>query len=559
MPGSHHGSPVLPDAHGRGLLDFVHGLLLRADDARGLDSLLADLARAAGADAAGLALVPADGAPLVQQRVAPGGAAAPARWPWDDEPDLPARLCQATSGLPVRTSDGADWLIAAAAQPGQASWLLWLEAAGGRDWGPAEGAALALAGQALLRHAQAGRAATWARQLDRAACRQRLEDAAVIVRRLAHDFGNVLTSILGFTELSLNEAPRGSSLHDYLQEVYRGTQQGAELTAQLRLFTRRGAPPAAATPLAPLVEAEAFRLRTAWAPDVRLEVRLPGDLPSVAMDSDHLRQTLLPLLANAREAIAGAGTVALTAGPAELSPADCLDLLGNPRPGRCLEVTVRDTGCGLSAEAARRVLAEPFFTTKARHRGLGLATVYGLLHLHRGGFCLEPGPGGGAVARLCLPVVGAAEPAPGPPALAAGRGEKVLVVDDDPLVLKMVCATLERAGYRVRPVAGGAEALEAFADPDPEPFRLVLSDVLMPRMSGVDLARQLLRRDAGVNLLFMSGQVSADFARENFHNWHFSLLEKPFRADGLLSAVRTALDRPAGTRRAASGASAAAP
>jgi signal transduction histidine kinase/CheY-like chemotaxis protein len=548
MPGGQPSSPVLPDDRSRALLDLAHRLLIRPEDGPGLDELLADLARAGGADAAGLALLPGDGVPEVRQRVPAGGPAAPpGRWPWEEQPDLPARLRDLATALPVRTAHGVRWLVAAPGQPGQASWLLWLEAAGGRDWGAAEAAALALAGQVLLRQAQAGAGAPWARQLDRAACQRRLEDAAVIVRRLAHDFGNVLTSILGFTELSLNQAPRGSPLHNYLQEVYRGTQQGAELTNRLRLFSRRGPAPAVATPLQPVVAAEADRLRADWGPDVRLEVRLPGDLPPVGMEPDLLRQALLALLENAREAIAGKGTVTVTAVVTELSAAGCLDLLGSPRPGPCVEVTVGDTGCGLGPEA-RRLLAEPFVTTKPRHRGLGLATVYGLAQAHRGGFCLEPGPGDGAVARLYLPLAAAAPPA-APPAPAGGRGEKVLVVDDDPLVLQLVCTTLERAGYRVRPAAGGAEALEAFAAPGAEPFQLVLSDVLMPRMSGVDLARQLLRRDAGVNLLFMSGHVPADFARENLENWRFTLLPKPFRADGLLSAVRTALDRPESGRQ----------
>src|SRR5690348_13338300 len=157
MPSSQHGSPVPPEDHSRALLDFVHGLLLRPGDGPGLDGVLAGLARAAGAAAAGLALLPDEGPPEVRQRVPLSGPAdPPGRWPWEEQPELPARLREAPTGLAVRAPGGADWLMAAPGQPGQASWLLWLEAAGARDWGAAEGAALALAGQALLRHAQAG-------------------------------------------------------------------------------------------------------------------------------------------------------------------------------------------------------------------------------------------------------------------------------------------------------------------------------------------------------------------------------------------------------------------
>jgi DNA-binding NtrC family response regulator len=109
-----------------------------------------------------------------------------------------------------------------------------------------------------------------------------------------------------------------------------------------------------------------------------------------------------------------------------------------------------------------------------------------------------------------------------------------------------VCTTLEQAGYRPQPAASGAEALEAFCAPAGEPFRLVLSDVIMPSMGGVELARRLRRLDPNVNLLFMSGQVSAELTGENIGNWNFHLLQKPFRAEGLLHAVRTALDRGSG-------------
>jgi signal transduction histidine kinase/CheY-like chemotaxis protein len=543
MPGSAPSSVTAPVDRSRALLDFVHGRLLapRADGP-GLVELLADLARAGGAEAAGFATLAGDGTVEVRQRVPVSDRTVPpGRWPWEEQPDLLARLRAAPAGLPA----GPCWLPAVVGQPGDGFGLLWLERPGGPAWSAAEGAALTLAGRALVQFTAA--------PLGLALKQQRLEDVAGVVRRLAHEFGNVLTTILGFTELGLNQAHPGSPLHGYLQEVHRGAEQGADLTARLGLFSRRGPAPQTATPLALVLGPEVERLRAAWAPAVRLEVTLPAALPPVRMDADLLRQVLLPVLENAREAIDGTGTVRVTAGLTELSPARCLDVLGSPRPGPFLELTVADTGAGLNPEVCGRLLGEPLVTTKPRHRGLGLAAVYGLMQLHRGGFRLGAGPADGTVARLYLPV--AVAPHPGPPPRrgegrgggdaadsAGGRGEQVLVVDDDPLILKFVRTTLERAGYRVQAVGGGAEALAAFAA-SAEPYRLVLSDVLMPGMSGVDLAGCLLQQDAAVNLLFMSGHVSADFARENLGKWKFNLLQKPFRVDGLLRAVRTALDR----------------
>jgi K+-sensing histidine kinase KdpD len=123
-------------------------------------------------------------------------------------------------------------------------------------------------------------------------------------------------------------------------------------------------------------------------------------------DSELLREALGAVLENACECIAGAGTVTLVARSATLTEADCLGLFGNPGPGPCVEVAVSDTGCGLSLEVQRHLLAEPFFSSKPGHRGLGLAIVHGILHVHRGGFRLDPGPERGAVVRLFLPLAG---------------------------------------------------------------------------------------------------------------------------------------------------------
>jgi CheY-like chemotaxis protein len=192
-------------------------------------------------------------------------------------------------------------------------------------------------------------------------------------------------------------------------------------------------------------------------------------------------------------------------------------------------------------------LASPFFTTRPRHRGLGLAAVYGILHLHCGGLAFDDRPGGGTVARFVLPIVRSRiadqdQGANAPRSPSSASREKVLVVDDDPMVLRFVSTTLERGGYRVQTAQSGDEALRRYQDSTAEPFRLVLSDVAMPLMNGVDLARRLVQHDAQVNLLFMSGQVSPDFAPENWGGAPFPLLRKPFHPEGLLRAVRAALD-----------------
>jgi CheY-like chemotaxis protein len=228
-----------------------------------------------------------------------------------------------------------------------------------------------------------------------------------------------------------------------------------------------------------------------------------------------------------------------------LTEASCLDLLGYAGAGPHVEITVVDDGCGLSAEARQRLFAEPFFTDKPRHRGLGLAVAYGILCAHKGGLSVAPGTERGTVARAFLPMAAASaplEPARGyKPGLA--RGERVLVVDDDPMILKFCATALEQAGYRVQTAADAADALESYLAAGAEPFRLVVSDVVMPRMSGYDLARRLRDQDAGVGVLLMSGPVVPNPHKEDLAGSPCDFLPKPFRTEGLLDAVRTALDR----------------
>jgi two-component system cell cycle sensor histidine kinase/response regulator CckA len=435
-------------------------------------------------------------------------------------------------------------LISAAAAPGETGWLLWVEDSQRESWEHPLPSALALAAQALVRRQISEEAqARWSTQVDRIARQQRLEGAAAVARRLAHDFGNILTGILGFSELSLtqNVSP-DSALHRYLMEVYRGAQAGASFTHQLRLFSRRHPVTPRPTDLASVIHDEETRVRLLWA-DSPYRFALSDDLPPLAIDADHLRQILAALLDNAREAAGPTGTVQFNARLTRLTADDCLDFYGDPRPGEHVELIVTDDGPGIAAEVRNRLFAEPFLTTKPRRRGLGLATVYGILHAHHGGIRLSAGPQGGIWARAVLPVACAEAPPSEaePPAIAPG--EKVLVVDDDPRVLQFVASALERAGYRVQAVGSACEALDCYEAASKDPFSLVLSDVLMPEVNGVDLARRLRGKNPDVRVLFMSGHVGPDFPRQELEGWQFELLPKPFRVEGLLKAVRGALDR----------------
>jgi CheY-like chemotaxis protein len=266
------------------------------------------------------------------------------------------------------------------------------------------------------------------------------------------------------------------------------------------------------------------------------------ELPDVAIGAEALGMILGHLLSNAREAIATSGSITLEVRQTELTSRQCLTMLGNALAGPHLEVCVTDTGSGISPEVRERLFIEPFFSTKPRHRGLGLASVYGLLYVHHGAIRLEPGSERGTTVSFWLPLAGSEVLPPPAPALAPldGDRESVLVVDDDPLTLQLMCVTLERAGYRVQPASDGEQAFATFVTAA-EPFRLVLSDVAMPGMSGFDLAQRLLDRDPSIPVLFTSGHVPPGTMPECLCVRRLDMLPKPFRPDGLLRAVRRAL------------------
>ncbi len=436
----------------RSALDFLHGLLARPLPAAGLDRFLTDLAAAFAASGAGLAALPSG--KVLHRRPAGDG-----RLPWEDA-DLAAHVL----AEPAALAHGR-LLLTAVRRPAGRGWLLWLEADERRAaWGAAEAAALALAGQLIGRLLESGTKARWVEQLDRAERQHGLETAANVVARLAHDYGNILTGIVGFCDLCLSlRTPPDSQMSRYLRELQRCAQNGAQLTNLLRLFSRRQAGGVHPCDAAGVVAEEAARVGGPGSPFVVQTSVGPG-VPPAAIDAGQLRQLLGILLENASDAMQASGAASISVRSVQLNEDECLDLYGDTRPGPYIRITVADSGPGLSAEASRRLFAEPFFSAKPRRRGFGLAVAYGIVHAHHGGLRLRPGEAGGTLAEVYLPVV-----APAPAALEApARGERVLVVDDDANILKLICTTLEQAGYRPQG-AGSARGRRWRCIPPPAP------------------------------------------------------------------------------------------
>jgi len=357
--------------------------------------VLADLAEAFGATGAGVSGFSMEGGPALER------------------PENASLLNQAAPAVELPGKKGHSYLVAAIPGLTSPARYFWLEAGNDRPWSEGDKAALATTAAVASRWF----AARGANGHDQARTQNRLQDAALMSGRLAHAFDNVLTGILGFAELTLTQLSPESAPHQYISEVLRAAQNGVQLTQQLHQFSRCTMAGRGPTQLSLIVAEEEARLRQVLDPRVDLSVEVPDDLPPVAVDMEPLRYVLSHLLDNAHESLSGAGAIALSARQVDLDAATCPELLGNPVPGAFVEVTITDGGSGFTPDAKRRLFQEPFFTTKPRHRGLGLAVVYRVLHAQCGGFRLEAGAKGGTVALVYLPVSAAAPPTPHPLAM----------------------------------------------------------------------------------------------------------------------------------------------
>jgi PAS domain S-box-containing protein len=370
---------------------------------------------------------------------------------------------------------------------------------------------------------------------------QRMETVGQLAGGIAHDFNNILTAIGGYAavaraELSGLDADRGlaESLDASLDEIGRATDRAAALTRQLLAFGRRQVLQPRLLSLDAVVHDVLPMLRTLVGEQHRVEVRLAGDLPAVLADPGQLEQVLVNLALNARDALPTGGRIVIETARLEA-------------PSPSVRLSVSDDGSGIAPEVQARMF-EPFYTTKPRGQGngLGLSTVYGIVTQSKGVIRCHSVEGAGTTFEIDLPVAEGsatenfeAEIVAGAEAGAAfpGGHETILVAEDEPAVRTLACTILSRAGYRVLEAERGPQALE-LARRNLDAIDLLVSDVVMPGMTGPVLADRLTAL-APMPVLFMSGYPD-DALEPSAH--HPRLLQKPFRAEDLLLAVREALD-----------------
>jgi CheY-like chemotaxis protein len=372
---------------------------------------------------------------------------------------------------------------------------------------------------------------------------------------VAHDFNNLLTVILGFGELLLSRVGPDDPSRSDLEEICRAGERASTLTKQLLAFSRRQVLEPTILDLNDVLRSMTAMFGRLIGEDIQLVTRLAPALGLVKADAGQLEQVILNLVVNARDAMPTGGKLVLETRDQDLDDtftrtADAL------RPGPHIVLTVTDSGVGMDA-ATRSHLFEPFFTTKkpGKGTGLGLATVYGIVSQSGGYIDVRTELGRGTSFRIFLPRVEA--PASIAPAESAGmpkaRGsETILLVEDEDAVRRLARRALEAAGYDVLESGDGAGALQLLST-TARTVSLILTDVVMPGMSGPEVAARAAQLKPGIRVLFMSGYTDPDVALRGVRELGTGLLHKPFTAAALTERVRSEIDRSPSTRPRISG------
>jgi len=372
---------------------------------------------------------------------------------------------------------------------------------------------------------------------------QKMEAIGRLAGGVAHDFNNLLTVILGRAELTRAQLRPEDPLHRNVDLIHRTAGRAAELTRQLLAFSRKQVLEPVVLDLSAVTMDMRDMLRRMIGEDITLVTTLDPGLGCVQADRGQIEQVILNLVVNARDAMPHGGRLTLETRNVLLGAPEARRLPGI-RPGPAVILAVSDTGVGIPREILDRAF-EPFFTTKepGKGTGLGLAMVYGIVKQSGGDIEVESTPGAGTTFRVYLPLVDAAAPAAErEPGAAAARGsETILLVEDEEAVRELARDILEVNGYTVLEATNAGEALLA-CERHPGPIHLMLTDVVMPRFGGPELAERLTPTRPEMRVLYMSGYTDDAIVRQGALTPDSALVQKPFTPAVLARRVRERLD-----------------
>ncbi len=373
---------------------------------------------------------------------------------------------------------------------------------------------------------------------------QKLEAIGRLAGGMAHDFNNLLAVIMGYSQLVLRRVRHDAPFRQELEAIDQASGRAASLIRQLLAFSRRQILQPEVLDLNRLVSDTEQMLRRLIGEDIDLITFLEPDLGRVQADRGQIEQLIVNLAVNARDAIDGIGKVTIETADVYLDEAYCREHT-DASPGRHAMLALSDTGQGMDEDTKSRIF-DPFFTTKDPDKGtgLGLATVYGIVKQSGGAIYVYSEPGQGTTFKIYLPVVEDEEtaPPPEPEEESFPRGtETVLVVEDEDGVRKFILDVLRYAGYTVLEARHGVEALEV-CQGSREPIHLVITDVVMPRMSGRELGKSLAETCPDTRVLFMSGYTDNAVVHHGMLDQGINFIAKPFTPAALAQKIRKILD-----------------
>jgi two-component system, cell cycle sensor histidine kinase and response regulator CckA len=376
---------------------------------------------------------------------------------------------------------------------------------------------------------------------------QKMDAVGQLAGGIAHDFNNLLTVICGYSNFALSTLPPADPVYADIEEVLAAGQRAATLTRQLLAFSRTQVLAPQRLDLNAAVHASWQMLRRLIGENVDFSVVYGANLGLVLADPGQIDQVVLNLVVNARDAMPRGGKLVVETGNAELDERYAREHAG-ARAGSYVQLKVTDTGIGMSPEIQARIF-EPFFTTKevGRGTGLGLSTVYGIIQQSGGDIEVSSVAGAGTTFTVYLPRASTEEEIAGPSSVdvsSVPRGtETILLVEDEAPVRNLARQILTGLGYKVLVARDGLEAIEVQAGHD-GPVHLLISDVVMPRLGGGELARRLRQRLPALPIVFFSGYAADASLDSIFPQGGPTLISKPFTVEQLGRTAREALDRP---------------
>jgi PAS domain S-box-containing protein len=376
---------------------------------------------------------------------------------------------------------------------------------------------------------------------------QKMQAIGVLAGGVAHDFNNLLSVILSYTDATLEQLDAEHPVRADMSEVKKAGERAANLTRQLLAFSRRQVLRPAVLHLGEVVAGMEGMIRRLIPEDVALTLHTAPRLGRVHADSGQIEQIIMNLVVNARDAMPRGGRLTIETANEELD-ADYAAAHVGVTPGPYVMLAVSDTGVGMEPAVRERIF-EPFFTTKEKGQGtgLGLSTVYGIVQQSGGHIWVYSEPGQGTAFKIYLPRK-EMEPEPVTASIVAATsrargGETVLLVEDDEQVRVLARTILRRYGYKVLEAQNGGEAF-LLCEQYEEPIHVLLTDVVMPGISGKQLADRITPLQPAMKILFMSGYTEPSIAHRNILDAGAALLEKPITRDKLLLALREVLDGP---------------